>query len=40
MKTCDKLGLSFWDYLGNRLLVPDAPFILPLPDLVRQRAPP
>ncbi len=40
MKTCDKLGLSFWDYLGNRLLVPDAPLILPLPDLVRQRAAP
>ncbi len=38
MKTCDKLGLSFWDYLGNRLLVPGAPLILPLPDLVRQRA--
>jgi hypothetical protein len=40
MMTCDKLGLSFWDYLGNRLLVPDAPLILPLPDLVRQRAAP
>jgi hypothetical protein len=38
MKPCDKLDLSFWDYLGNRLLVPDAPLILPLPDLVRQRA--
>jgi hypothetical protein len=35
--TCAKLGLSFWDYLGHRLGVPDAdaPY---LPDLVRIRS--
>jgi Transposase IS66 family len=35
--TCAKLGLSFWDYLGNRLGVPEteAPY---LPDLVRLRS--
>jgi hypothetical protein len=38
MKTCDKLGIGFWDYLGSRLMVPDAPLIPPLPDLIRQRA--
>ena len=35
---CDKLGVSFWDYLGSRLDIPGAPPILPLPDLIRQRA--
>ena len=39
-KTCDKLGVSFWDYLGSRLDIPDAPTILPLPDRIRQRAQP
>ncbi len=38
MKTCDKLDVGFWDYLGSRLKVPEAPLIPPLPDLVRQRA--
>ena len=38
MKTCDKLGIGFWDYLGSRLKVPDTPLIPPLPDLIRQRA--
>ena len=38
MKTCDKLGVSFWDYLGSRLMVADAPIIPPLPNIVRQRA--
>ena len=38
MKTCDKLDVRFWDYLGSRLKVPDAPSIPPLPDLIRQRA--
>jgi hypothetical protein len=36
-KTCSKLGLSFWDYLGARLAVPDQPAIPYLPDLVRTR---
>jgi cell division septum initiation protein DivIVA len=35
--TCAKLGISFWDYLGDRLVVPtaNAPY---LPDLVRLRS--
>jgi hypothetical protein len=40
MKTCQKLGLSFWDYLGARLAVPDQPAISYLPDLVRSRSNP
>jgi hypothetical protein len=40
MKTCQKLHMSFWAYLGNRLNIPDAPVIPPLPDLVRTRASP
>src|SRR5918993_1451505 len=38
MKTCQKLGVSFWDYLGTRLAVPDQPAIPYLPDLVRIRS--
>ena len=38
MKTCAKLGIPFWDYLGHRLKVPDAPAVRYLPDLVRQQA--
>jgi Transposase IS66 family len=39
LQTCAKLGVSFWDYLGHRLRVPDAdaPY---LPDLVRLRSAP
>ena len=37
-KTCAKLGVSFWDYLGNRLRLPGSAVIPLLPDLVRQRA--
>src|SRR4029453_15975985 len=37
MKTCQKLGGSFWDYSGTRLAVPDQPTIPYLPDLVRPR---
>jgi len=36
MKTCSKLGVSFFRYLGDRLHVPGAIVIPPLPDLVRQ----
>ena len=32
-KTCAKLGIAFWDYLGARLAVPDQPAIPYLPDL-------
>jgi hypothetical protein len=39
MKTCCKLGVSFWRYLGNRPRVPGAMPVPPLPDLVRQSAP-
>jgi hypothetical protein len=38
MKTCQKQGLTFFDYLGARLGVSQAPLILP--DLVRARATP
>ena len=38
MKTCNKLGLSFFRYLGDRLRVPGAIAVPPLPDLVRQAA--
>ena len=38
MKTAAKLDISFWDYLGSRLNVPDAPSIPPLPEVIRQRA--
>ena len=37
-KTCAKLGISFWNYLGSRLSVPDQPSVPALPDLVRARA--
>src|SRR5215207_594426 len=37
MKTCQKLGVSFWDYLGTRLAVPEQLAIPYLPDLVRPR---
>ncbi len=35
-KTCRKLGVSFWDYLYDR--VSKAGKITPLPDLIRARA--
>jgi hypothetical protein len=38
MKTCRKLGVSFFGYLGDRLRVPGAAAVPPLPDLVRQAA--
>jgi len=40
MKTCSKLGVSFFRYLGDRLHVPGAITVPPLPDLVRQAATP
>src|SRR5215218_9190284 len=40
MKTCRKLGVSFYHYLGDRLRVPGAAPIPPLPDLVRRAAAP
>jgi Transposase IS66 family len=38
MKTCQKLGVSFFDYLGHRLAVPNAPLVPPLPNLICARA--
>ncbi len=34
MKTCQKLGVSFFDYLGHRLDIQGAQHVPPLPDLV------
>jgi hypothetical protein len=39
-KTCAKLGVAFWDYLGSRLGVPDAVVVPPLPELIRCRGRP
>jgi hypothetical protein len=39
MKTCAKLGLSFWSYLGDRLGITDHP-VGYLPDLIKARATP
>jgi len=38
MKTCRKLEISFFRYLGHRLHVLDSVTVPPLPDLVRQAA--
>lgn len=38
LKTCAKLGIRFWDYLGARLKIPGAPAVPPLPQLVRNAA--
>src|SRR5271168_3262347 len=39
-KTCAKLGITFWDYLGARLTTPGAAIISPLPQLVLAQAKP
>ncbi|MGC2462686.1 MAG: transposase [Steroidobacteraceae bacterium] len=39
-KTCTKLGMAFWDYLGSRLRIPGQRVIPPLPGLVRCRGQP
>ncbi len=39
-KTCRKLGVAFWDYLGARIGVSGAPAIAPLSDLIRCRGQP
>jgi hypothetical protein len=39
-KTCRKLGIAFWDYLGARLDVCGAAAVPPLADLIRCRAQP
>ena len=37
LKTCDKLGIAFWDYLGARRATAGAQAVPHLPQLVRQR---
>jgi Transposase IS66 family len=39
-KTCAKLGIAFWDYLGSRLTIPDHPTVPRLSDLIRCRGQP
>ena len=39
LKTCSKLTISFWDYLGARLKIPGADCVPWLPDLIRQNLP-
>ena len=39
-KTCAKLGVAFWDYLGSRLSIPDHPTVPSLADLIRCRGQP
>ena len=36
-KTCQKLRISFWDYLGARLEIPNQPLVPPLSSLLRLR---
>jgi hypothetical protein len=38
LKTCTKLTVSFWGYLGARLKIPEAEPVPWLPDLIRQQA--
>jgi Transposase IS66 family len=39
-KTCAKLGVAFWDYLGSRLAIPNQPTVPRLADLIRCRGHP
>ena len=39
-KTCAKLKIAFWDYLGDRLVVPGATAIPYLPEIILARARP
>jgi hypothetical protein len=39
-KTCTKLGVAFWDFLGTRLNIPGQRVIPPLPRLLRCRGQP
>ena len=40
MRTAAKLGIAFWDYLGDQLSIPGQPIVPYLPDLVRCRGQP
>ena len=37
VKTCAKLGVTFWDYIGTRLGVPNNPGIMRLRDIIETR---
>jgi Transposase IS66 family len=39
-KTCAKLGVAFWDYLGSRFGIAGQPTVPPLPNLIRCRGRP
>ena len=39
-KTCAKLGIAFWDYLGSRLAILNHPMVPSLADLIRCRGQP
>ncbi len=39
-KTCRKLGVAFWDYLGDRIGVAGAPAVASLSDIIRSRGQP
>ena len=39
-KTCAKLGIAFWDYLGTRFGIAGHPAVPPLADLIRCRGRP
>ena len=38
VSACAKLGISFWDYLGERLKIADTPPVPYLPDIVSRRS--
>jgi hypothetical protein len=40
MHTCTKLGIAFFDYLGDRLGIQAQPIVPFLPDLIRCRGRP
>jgi hypothetical protein len=39
-KTCAKLGIAFWSYLGSRLSMPNQSIVPSLPVLIRCRGQP
>ena len=40
MHTCTKLGIAFWDYLGDRLAIPGQKDVPYLPELIGRRRQP
>ena len=40
MHTCRKLGIAFWDYLGDRLNIQPQSVVTYLPELIRCRGQP